>query len=107
MIASNPTVNFLSHELRAEGPNIDKIHRELSSTIRVNAAPLTTEDWLAACQQADLTVEHHDIGPMTLLKPLVALPKKKAFPPCSGVGGGGDHRFGNMIHPTRSPSTHP
>jgi predicted O-methyltransferase YrrM len=64
-----PNGQFLSHELRAEGPNIDKIHQELSSTIRVNAVPLTTEDWLTACQQANLHVENHDIGPMSLLNP--------------------------------------
>lgn len=64
-----PGGQFLSHELRVEGPDTNTIHRELSSTIRVNATPLPAEDWIAACQQAGLTVEQSDTGPMTLLKP--------------------------------------
>ncbi|MEM0979730.1 MAG: class I SAM-dependent methyltransferase [Cyanobacteria bacterium P01_H01_bin.58] len=64
-----PNGQFLSHELRAEGSNTKVIHRDLSTTIRVNAAPLPTEGWLSACQTAGLTVEHQDIGPMTLLNP--------------------------------------
>ncbi|MEM6835509.1 MAG: class I SAM-dependent methyltransferase [Cyanobacteria bacterium P01_C01_bin.120] len=64
-----PGGQFLSHELRAEGPNIDPIHRDLSTTIRVNAAPLTTDGWIALCQQAGLTIENQNTGPMTLLDP--------------------------------------
>ncbi|MEO1069763.1 MAG: class I SAM-dependent methyltransferase [Cyanobacteria bacterium J06638_6] len=64
-----PNGKFLSHELGVSGPNIDSIHRDLSSAIRVNASPLPTEDWMAACQAAGLTVEHHAAGPMTLLNP--------------------------------------
>lgn len=64
-----PNGQFLSHELRVEGSNLDTIHRDLSTTIRVNAAPLPTQDWLTACQANGLTVEHHEGGPMTLLNP--------------------------------------
>ncbi len=64
-----PNGHFLSHELRASGPHIDRIQKDLSSTIRVNATPLPTEDWIAACQTAGLTVEHHKTGPMLLLNP--------------------------------------
>lgn len=64
-----PNGHFLSHELRASGANLTRIYRDLSSTIRVNAKPLTTEDWLTACQTAGLTVEHQATGPMTLLNP--------------------------------------
>lgn len=60
---------FLSQELRASGPNIDRIYRDLSATIRVNARPLPPEAWIAACETAGLTVEHQADGPMTLLSP--------------------------------------
>jgi len=60
---------FLSHELRAEDTHADAIHRDLSAAIRVNAAPLSEDGWMTACQQANLTVEHHAAGPMTLLNP--------------------------------------
>ena len=64
-----PGGQFLSHELRVAGDHTDTIHRDLSTTIRVNAAPLPVDGWFAACQQEGLTVENHDAGPMTLLNP--------------------------------------
>jgi predicted O-methyltransferase YrrM len=64
-----PGGQFLSHELRVEGDNTDTIQRDLSATIRVNAAPLSADGWIEACHQVGLTVEHHDAGPMTLLSP--------------------------------------
>ena len=64
-----PGGQFLSHELRVEGTQADAIHRDLSTTIRVNAAPLPADGWITACQEASLTVENHDAGPMTLLNP--------------------------------------
>ncbi|MDV3351180.1 class I SAM-dependent methyltransferase [Leptothoe sp. LEGE 181152] len=60
---------FLSQELRVSGTATDAIHRDLSTTIRVNASPLSTEGWITACQTAGLTVEKYDTGPMTLLSP--------------------------------------
>lgn len=65
-----PGGHFLSQELRVSGPNIDRIYQDLSTTIRVNARPLPTEAWTAACETAGLTVEHKADGPMTLLNPL-------------------------------------
>ena len=64
-----PKGHFLSQELRVSGSNTETIHRDLSTTIRVNAAPLSTEGWIAACQTAGLTVEQFETGPMTLLNP--------------------------------------
>ena len=64
-----PNGSFLSQELRASGPDIAEIYRDLSATIRVNAKPLPAEDWMDACQTAGLTIEHHATGPMTLLNP--------------------------------------
>lgn len=64
-----PNGQFLSQELRVSGPEPVTIHRDLSTTIRVNVAPLSTEGWIAVCQEAGLTVECHDAGPMTLLNP--------------------------------------
>ena len=64
-----PNGLFLSQELRVSGSDTEQIRRELSRTIRVNASPLSTEGWIAACEAASLTVEHHLAGPMTLLNP--------------------------------------
>lgn len=64
-----PNGHFLSQELRVSGSDIDSIHRDLSATIRVNSQPLSAEDWIAACQAAGLNIEHHAVGPMTLLNP--------------------------------------
>lgn len=60
---------FLSHELLVKGPEADTIRRELARTIRVNAAPLSTQDWIAACEQAGLDVKEQKTGPMALLNP--------------------------------------
>lgn len=60
---------FLSHELLANGPDLATIHQDLASTIRVNATPLPTNEWIAACEQAGLMVKHHHTGPMALLNP--------------------------------------
>ncbi|MEL6139083.1 MAG: class I SAM-dependent methyltransferase [Cyanobacteria bacterium J06626_23] len=64
-----PGGHFLSHELRVSGPDPKAIHRDLSTTIRVNASPLSAEAWVAACQTAGLTIEQSHTGPMTLLSP--------------------------------------
>ncbi|MEL6224675.1 MAG: methyltransferase domain-containing protein [Cyanobacteria bacterium J06627_8] len=64
-----PNGQFLSQELCVNGSDFDAIHRDLSSTIRVNAQPLSPEDWNTACQIAGLRVEHQHSGPMTLLSP--------------------------------------
>ncbi|MEO0538934.1 MAG: class I SAM-dependent methyltransferase [Cyanobacteria bacterium P01_A01_bin.123] len=64
-----PNGQFLSHELLVSGPNMAAIYQDLADTIRVNATPLPVQDWIAACQQAGLTVQHHHTGPMSLLNP--------------------------------------
>ncbi|MGD1953086.1 MAG: class I SAM-dependent methyltransferase [Leptolyngbyaceae cyanobacterium] len=64
-----PNGQFLSQELRVSGSDPETIYRDLSTTIRVNAAPLSAEGWIAACQTAGLTVEQVDTGAMTLLSP--------------------------------------
>jgi SAM-dependent methyltransferase len=64
-----PGGRFLSHELRVEGDNTDTICRELSATIRVNAAPLSKDGWIKLVEQAGFVVENYNIGPMTLLNP--------------------------------------
>ncbi|MEM9217852.1 MAG: class I SAM-dependent methyltransferase [Cyanobacteria bacterium P01_F01_bin.150] len=64
-----PNGHFLSQELCVSGPDIKAIYRDLASTIRVNAKPLSPEDWRSACQTAGLTLEHQHTGPMTLLSP--------------------------------------
>ncbi len=64
-----PGGTFLSHELVANIANPEPLYRDLATTIRVNAQPLSAAAWMAACQQAGLTVNRHDTGPMTLLSP--------------------------------------
>ena len=64
-----PNGQFLSHELLVSGPNTAAIHRDLAATIRVNATPLSGDDWIAACQQAGLTVQRYHTGSMSLLNP--------------------------------------
>ena len=64
-----PNGLFLSHELLVSGANTAAIQRDLATTIRVNATPLPAEEWIAACQQAGLTVQHHQTGSMNLLNP--------------------------------------
>ncbi|MEM9152354.1 MAG: class I SAM-dependent methyltransferase [Cyanobacteria bacterium P01_F01_bin.3] len=64
-----PNGCFLSQELRVSSAAPDTIHRDLSATIRVNAAPLSTEGWTTACKTAGLAIEQCDTGPMTLLNP--------------------------------------
>jgi len=64
-----PKGQFLSHELLVRGSNPEAICRDLAATIRVNAQPLSSENWIEAHQQAGLTVRHHHTGPMTLLNP--------------------------------------
>ncbi len=64
-----PNGLFLSHELMVSGSETAAIHRDLADTIRVNATPLPAQEWIAACHQAGLTVQHHQTGPMNLLNP--------------------------------------
>lgn len=66
----NPGGQFLSHEMLAQGPNREAIDRDLATTLRVNATPLTAEGWIETCQQAGLQVHQHQTGPMALLNPL-------------------------------------
>ncbi|MBE9114037.1 class I SAM-dependent methyltransferase [Nodosilinea sp. LEGE 07298] len=64
-----PGGRFLSHELLADGPNPEIIHKDLAAAIRVNAQPLSSDDWIAAYHRSGLNVQHHATGPMTLLNP--------------------------------------
>ncbi|NEQ97743.1 MAG: class I SAM-dependent methyltransferase [Cyanothece sp. SIO2G6] len=80
-----PGGHFLSHELRVNRSNADTIHRELSSTIRVNANPLSPQEWMAACQAVGLTIESHDVGPMTLLNPQI-IAKEEGLPTLIKMG---------------------
>ena len=45
-----PNGLFLSHELRAEAAQAEAIQQDLSATIRINAAPLSAEGWIAIHQ---------------------------------------------------------
>ncbi|NJL88463.1 MAG: class I SAM-dependent methyltransferase [Coleofasciculaceae cyanobacterium SM2_1_6] len=60
---------FLSHELRVENPKAEIICRELSTTIRVNAVPLSKDGWVSLVEKARLKVENYQVGSMALLNP--------------------------------------
>jgi len=64
-----PGGQYLSHEMIAQGAQREAIARALATTIRVNAQPLDPAGWMATCQQAGLTVQQHQTGPMALLNP--------------------------------------
>lgn len=61
-----PGGKFLSHELATHNREAE-IHRALAEAIRVNATPLSEENWMAACETAGLTVQQHHMGAMNLL----------------------------------------
>ncbi|NJK53052.1 MAG: class I SAM-dependent methyltransferase [Leptolyngbyaceae cyanobacterium SU_3_3] len=63
-----PGGKFLSHELAAQNREAE-IHRALAEVIRVNATPLSETNWIAACETAGLTVQHHHTSAMNLLNP--------------------------------------
>lgn len=63
-----PGGKFLSHELAVHNREAE-IHRALAEAIRVNAAPLSEMNWIAACETAGLTVQQHHMGAMNLLNP--------------------------------------
>lgn len=65
-----PGGQYLSHEMLAQGPQIDAIYRELATTIRVNTEPLSEAGWQAVYESAGLTVQRCQTGPMALLNPL-------------------------------------
>lgn len=80
-----PNGLFLSHELLVAGTNAAAINRDLTATIRVNASPLSGNDWIAACQEAGLIVQHHSTGAMTLLNPL-RIAREEGFSTLLAIG---------------------
>ncbi len=64
----NPGGKFLSHELLARD-HLDSLHQALAEVTRVNATPLSDQDWITTFQQAGLTVTQYQTGTMTLLDP--------------------------------------
>ncbi|WP_228040919.1 hypothetical protein [Nodosilinea sp. LEGE 07088] len=64
-----PGGQYLSHEMLAQGPQLDDIYRELANTIRGNTAPLSESGWQAAYESTGLNVEQCQTGPMALLNP--------------------------------------
>ncbi|PSO50354.1 MAG: SAM-dependent methyltransferase [Cyanobacteria bacterium SW_9_44_58] len=63
-----PQGKFLSHEMLAAGDKAE-LNRALSQVIRVNAQPLSVEEWQQACEQTGLTVQQSKTGEMGLLNP--------------------------------------
>lgn len=63
-----PGGKFLSHELLIDSTS-EQILQELSQAMRVKAAPLSESGWIDTFAQSGLTVQHHQIGAMSLLTP--------------------------------------
>jgi SAM-dependent methyltransferase len=63
---------FLSHELFVRNHE-EEVHRTLSQVIRMNATPLSVENWSKACETAELNVQHYQTGAMGLLNPVQLL----------------------------------
>lgn len=61
-----PGGKFLSHELFVRNHEED-VHRTLSQVIRMNATPLSVENWSKACKTAGLNVQQHHTRAMGLL----------------------------------------
>ncbi|USR90860.1 class I SAM-dependent methyltransferase [Phormidium yuhuli AB48] len=55
---------FLSHEMKTTTPEVSEA---LAASLRVNAQPLTAEAWQELAQEAGLTVQRQESGPMDLL----------------------------------------
>jgi predicted O-methyltransferase YrrM len=67
-----PGGKFLSHELFVRNHEED-VHRTLSQVIRMNATPLSVENWSKACETAELKVQQYQTGAMGLLNPVQIL----------------------------------
>ena len=61
-----PGGKFLSQEMVVQS-NESEVRQSLSQTIRVNANPLTREQWATVCQEAGLTIQQQKTGVMGLL----------------------------------------
>lgn len=74
-----PQGTFLSHEMLATGDKAE-LNRALSQVIRVNAQPLSVEEWQQACEQAGLTIQQSKTGGMGLLNPKRVIEDEGLFP---------------------------
>lgn len=61
-----PGGKFLSHEMLVRN-NESKVRQSLAQSIRVNANPLTDEEWSTALQKVGLTIQQQQTGTMGLL----------------------------------------
>lgn len=61
-----PDGKFLSHEMLVRSNELE-VRKSLSQAIRVNANPLTCEEWTTVCQNAGLKVKQSQVGTMGLL----------------------------------------
>ncbi|MBF2015075.1 MAG: class I SAM-dependent methyltransferase [Rivularia sp. T60_A2020_040] len=61
-----PEGKFLSHEMLVRSHE-SEVRQSLSQTIRVNANPLTIEEWQTICEKAGLSLQQQQTGAMGLL----------------------------------------
>jgi cyclopropane fatty-acyl-phospholipid synthase-like methyltransferase len=59
---------FLCHEAIARHHQAE-LHRDLAEVLRVNATPLSVEDWIATVESTGFQVQQHQTGAMQLLNP--------------------------------------
>jgi cyclopropane fatty-acyl-phospholipid synthase-like methyltransferase len=74
----NPGGVFLSHEAIARHHNAE-LHRDLAEVLRVNATPLSVEDWIATIESTGFHVQQHQTGAMQLLNPLQVIQDEGIF----------------------------
>ncbi|BAZ44939.1 hypothetical protein NIES4102_19560 [Chondrocystis sp. NIES-4102] len=61
-----PGGKFLAHEMIVRNNELE-VRQSLSQSIRVNANPLTIEEWIKICLEAGLTIQQQQVGKMGLL----------------------------------------
>ncbi len=74
----NPGGVFLFHEAIARHHPAE-LHRDLAEVLRVNATPLSVEDWITTVESIGFQVQQHQTGTMQLLNPAQMLQDEGIF----------------------------
>jgi cyclopropane fatty-acyl-phospholipid synthase-like methyltransferase len=69
---------FLSHEAISRHHQA-ALHHDLAEVLRVNATPLSVEDWIATFESTGFQVQRHQTGAMQLLNPAQVIQDEGIF----------------------------
>jgi cyclopropane fatty-acyl-phospholipid synthase-like methyltransferase len=69
---------FLCHEAIARHHQAE-LHRDLAEVLRVNATPLSVENWIATIESTGFQVQQHQTGTMQLLNPAQVIQDEGIF----------------------------